>query len=161
MEYGDGTTKPVACLREEYYFQGRRDGKMTELTDEGSVLAEGDFVDGEKNGPWIYMVGDTKEEGAYIIGLRDGVWRTYSSEGKILFKGSYVQGNPNGTHIYYHENGKVREERYYEMGIRERTWRKYGDDGTVLIAINYRGDIEKSINGIRVKLPEGDTKLIK
>ena len=148
-------------LREEYYFQGRRDGTIVEYSEEGTIIAQGDYVDGEKNGPWLYVVGDTREEGAYIIGLRDGIWKTYSADGKLLYKGSYVQGNPNGTHIAYYENGKVREERYYEMGIRQRTWRKYTEDGTLLIAINYKDDIEKSINGIRVRLPEGDTKLIK
>ena len=47
------------------------------------------------------------------------------------------------------------------MGIREKTWKKFDEEGILLLAITYKDDIEISINGVKIKLPESDTKLIK
>jgi antitoxin component YwqK of YwqJK toxin-antitoxin module len=80
---------------------------------------------------------------------------------KQRFKGNYVQGNAHGTHYYYYPDGKIMEERYYDMGIREKIWKKYTEEGTPAISITYRRDQETAINGIRIKLPESDVKIIK
>jgi hypothetical protein len=47
------------------------------------------------------------------------------------------------------------------MGIKEKTWKKYDEEGTPTLLITYKNDMEVSINGVRIKLPAGDTKLIK
>jgi hypothetical protein len=47
------------------------------------------------------------------------------------------------------------------MGIREKTWKKYDEEGIPVIVITYKNDVEISINGVRIKLPESDSKLIK
>ena len=47
------------------------------------------------------------------------------------------------------------------MGIREKTWKKFDEGGNTLLTIAYKNDIEVSINGVKIKLPEADTKLIK
>jgi antitoxin component YwqK of YwqJK toxin-antitoxin module len=148
-------------LREEEYFQGKRDGSYTEYSKTGEIIAQGKYSDDEKNGDWKYKSGNNIEEGKYIIGLRDGTWKSYFPDRTLRFKGNYVQGNANGTHIYYYENGKIKEERYYQSGIREKTWKKYDEDGTLLLSIAYKNDTEISINGIKIKLPESDVKLIK
>jgi antitoxin component YwqK of YwqJK toxin-antitoxin module len=151
----------VSLLREEEYFQGQRDGSYTEYSKNGEIIAQGLYSDGEKNGEWKYKSGNNSEEGKYIIGLRDGLWKSYYQDGHLKFKGSYVQGNANGTHLLYFEDGKIKEERYYQMGIREKTWKKYDENGTLLLSIAYKNDLEISINGIKIKLPESDVKLIK
>ena len=154
--YENGT-----LLREEEYFQGQRDGSYIEYSRNGETIAQGQYSDGEKNGEWKYKSGNNYEEGKYIIGLRDGLWKSYYPDGHLRFKGSYVQGNANGTHIFYFEDGKIKEERYYQAGIREKTWKKYDEDGSLLLSIAYKNDMEISINGIKIKLPESDVKLIK
>jgi antitoxin component YwqK of YwqJK toxin-antitoxin module len=148
-------------LREEEYFQGRRDGPYTEYAKDGKIIAQGEYSDGEKNGDWKYDRFDHTEEGKYILGLKDGVWKAYYLNGKTKFRGSYIQGNPDGLHVYYYESGKVKEEQYFKMGIREKIWKKYDEDGFSTIVIAYKNDVEVSINGVRIKLPESDTKLIK
>jgi uncharacterized protein len=150
-----------ALLREEEYFQGQRDGSCTEYSVSGEIIAQGLYSDGEKNGEWKYKTGDFTEEGKYIIGLKDGVWRSYYSGGQLKFKGNFVQGNPNGQQLYYYENGKIKEEQYFQMGIREKTWKKFNEEGLAVLVITYKNDMEFSINGVRIKLPESDTKLIK
>jgi hypothetical protein len=47
------------------------------------------------------------------------------------------------------------------MGVREKTWKKYDEEGNQLLTIGYRNDVEVNINGVKIKLPESDTKLIK
>jgi uncharacterized protein len=150
-----------AVLREEEYFQGKRDGSFTEYSETGEIITQGQYSDGEKNGEWKYKSGDNTEVGKYIIGLRDGIWKSYYPEDKIKSKGNYVQGNPDGPQIFYYPDGRVKEEEYYDMGIRERTWKKFDEDGNTLLTISYKNDVEVSINGVKIKLPESDSKIIK
>jgi len=150
-----------AVLREEEYFQGQRDGSWTEYSITGEVIAQGQYSDGERNGDWKFKTGDYTEEGKYIIGLKDGVWKAYYADGSLKFKGSFVQGNPDGSQTLYYENGKVKEEQYYQMGIRERTWKKFDEEGIPVLTISYKSDVEVNINGVKIKLPESDIKLIK
>jgi antitoxin component YwqK of YwqJK toxin-antitoxin module len=154
--YDSGTLR-----KEEEYFQGQRDGRSTEYSESGDIIAQGQYSDGEKNGPWKYKTGDMIEEGKYITGLKDGLWKTSYLNGKLKFKGNFVQGNPDGQQTFYYENGKIKEEQYFQMGIRQKTWKKFNEDGTTFLVISYKDDIEVSINGVRIKLPESDTKLIK
>jgi len=148
-------------LKEEEYFQGQRDGVSTEYSVTGEVIAQGQYSDGEKNGAWKYKTGDLTEEGKYITGLRDGIWKSYYSNGKVKFKGNFIQGNPDGPQMYYYENGKSKEVQYYEMGLRQKTWKKFSEEGIAFLVISYKDDSEVSINGVRIKLPESETKLIK
>jgi antitoxin component YwqK of YwqJK toxin-antitoxin module len=150
-----------ALLKEEEYFQGQRDGSCTEYSENGEIIAQGQYSDGEKNGEWKYKYGDFTEEGKYIIGLKDGIWRAYYTDGVLKFKGDFVQGNPDGKQTFYYESGKIKEEQYFQMGIREKTWKKFNEDGIPVLVINYKNDVEISINGVKIKLPESDTKLIK
>ena len=150
-----------AILREEEYFQGKRDGAYTEYSLNGDIITQGEYSDGEKNGEWKYKSGDYTEEGKYIIGLKDGAWKAYYPDSKLKFKGNFVQGNPEGQQNYYYENGRIKEDQYFQMGIREKTWKKYDENGVTLLVIAYKSDVEVSINGVRIKLPESDAKLIK
>ncbi|MCJ7449972.1 MAG: hypothetical protein MUO72_20050 [Bacteroidales bacterium] len=150
-----------ALLREEEYFQGQRDGSYIEYSVDGDIITQGQFADGEKNSEWKYKSGDYTEEGKYITGLKDGQWRSFFPNGKLKFKGNYVQGNPNGQHVYYYENGKIKEEQQFRMGIRHKTWKKFDEEGTPVLTITYKDDVEISINGVQIGLPESDTKLIK
>lgn len=148
-------------LREEEYFQGRRDGSYIEYSETGEIITQGQYSDGEKNGEWSYKSGDYTEEGKYLVGLKDGLWKGYYPNGNIKFKGSFVQGNPDGEHKYYFEDGKIKEEQHYQAGLRQKTWRKFDEEGNTILTIVYKDDIETGINGIKIKLPESDIKLIK
>jgi antitoxin component YwqK of YwqJK toxin-antitoxin module len=154
--YPDGSV-----LREEEYFQGERDGQYTEYSPIGDIIATGMYAAGEKNGEWKYKSGDTTEEGKYIAGLQDGIWRSYYSDGKLKSKLNFIQGNPDGEQVIYYESGKVREIRNYQNGIRVKTWKKFNEEGVPELIIVYRNDQEISINGVKINLPESDTKLIR
>ncbi len=148
-------------LREEEYYQGKRDGSLTEYAKNGEIIAQGEYADGERNGEWKFKSGDNTETGNYILGLRDGAWKAFYPDGNIRFKGNYVQGNPEGRHIIFYENGKIKEERFYKGGLKTKTWKKYNETGEVVLTITYHDDIETSVNGVKINLPESDVKLIK
>jgi antitoxin component YwqK of YwqJK toxin-antitoxin module len=93
--------------------------------------------------------------------LKDGQWKSYYNSGTLKFKGNFIQGNPDGQQLYYYESGKVKEEQYYRMGIRQKTWKKFNEEGVTILTVTYKDDIEISINGVKINLPESDTKLIK
>ena len=150
-----------AILREEEYFQGQRDGSFTEYSPAGDIIAQGQYSDNERNGEWKIKTGDITEEGKYILGLKDGVWKSFYNDGTLKFKGNYLQGNPDGQHLYFYESGKLKEEQNYSMALRQKTWKKFSEEGLQLLAVTYKDDIEISINGVKISLPESDTKLIK
>lgn len=154
--YNDGTV-----LREEEYFQGQRDGKLTEYSPLGEIITSGVYSDGEKDGEWVSKAGDCTERGKYILGLKEGEWQIKYDNGKFKYKGNFVQGNPDGQQEFYYENGSVKEIQYFKMGVRQRTWKKYNEDGIPFLVITYKDDMETSINGIKIKLPENDSRLIK
>ena len=116
---------------------------------------------GERDGGWIYQVGDHEERGSYVIGLREGTWKYYYNNGKLKYEGDYSQGNPDKRHKYYYPSGALKEEQYYEMGIRERNWKKYDEEGNIVMTITYRNNMEQRINGTRINLPESDITLIR
>jgi antitoxin component YwqK of YwqJK toxin-antitoxin module len=154
--YENGT-----ILREEEYFQGQRDGAFTEYSATGDIIGQGQYSDGEKNGEWKFKSGDLTEEGKYIIGLKDGQWKSFYPDSKLRFKGNYVQGNPDGQQLWYYEDGKPKEEQYYRMGLKQKTWKKFNEEGVPVMTITYKDDVEISINGVKINLPESSTKLIK
>ncbi|MBE0637988.1 MAG: toxin-antitoxin system YwqK family antitoxin [Bacteroidales bacterium] len=138
-------------LREENYIKGKADGMMSEYTEEGDILAEGDFIDGEEEGPWIYDLGNFREEGGYSYGLRHGVWRHYYDDGKLKFEGEFIDGKPVGKHVYYWDNGNIKDEVTYEMGIRQGDARSYNYDGTLLIIITYENGVEVKYDGLKIE----------
>lgn len=147
--------------RDESYFNGREDGYSREYDKQGNIITEGNYINGEKDGKWVYIVGDHKEEGSYIIGLREGEWKYYYESGEVQFEGNYLQGLPDGKQIYFYENGTIKEEQYYKAGVREKVWRKYDNEGNIELAIAYKNNDEIRINGIRVRLPDDEIKVIR
>lgn len=135
--------------KEESFSDGLPDGPVKELTDSGTVIVSGNYVDGEEDGEWLYVIGDDTEKGSYVNGKREGLWTQYSS-GLLYFEGSFVDGNANGTHTWYYDNGKIREKGNYVMGKKEGNWSVYNEDGTKLITLTFEDGVEKSIEGSKI-----------
>jgi len=137
-------------LREETYVRGKPHGLSIQYSDSATIITKGEYVEGEREGPWIENVGHAREEGSYIMGLKNGIWKTYYKDGRLYYSGNYVQGNPDGRHVFYYPDGTLKEEQYYVMGRRDRTWKKYYENGALFLTITYRNDEEIRINGIRI-----------
>jgi len=141
-------------LREESYFNGKIDGFSIEYDEYGVVIAQGEYLEDEKEGKWKFNYGDHKSEGEFSLGMRQGKWISYYSDGKVNFEGEFIEDNPNGRHTWYWPNGNKKTEGKYIMGLKDGEWLKYNYDGTPFISIFYENGIEKRYDGVRVKIEE-------
>lgn len=144
--------------REEFFQNGLEEGEITEYNDTGKIVAKGEYLDGEKEGLWVYESGDSREEGSYKAGKKDGEWKEYYLENRefnkksqLSFIGNFVDGYPDGKHIYYHPNGKKKLEGRYTTGVQEEEWHRYNEDGLLILSILYENGVEKKLNGVKVK----------
>jgi antitoxin component YwqK of YwqJK toxin-antitoxin module len=144
--------------REENYRAGLKDGLSTTYDEKGTIIEEGEFIDGNEDGAWIEQIGDTYTKGAYRDGLRNGLWTYYYLENRdngtdslCFFRGNFIEDYPDGKHVYYYENGKTKTEGSYVMGKREGDWYLYNEDGTLFLVITYKNGIETRYDGVKIK----------
>jgi len=136
------------------YENGLEDGRFREFADDGETLiADGNYIEGERDGNWFINTGSERTEGRYKNGERHGKWRTFSvkEKNKLSFEGSYVDGLPNGKHVYYQENGKILEEGVYTMGKYNGVWKKYDEKGQIYVTITYKNDDEIKYDYVRTE----------
>ena len=63
-----------------------------------SKSAEGNFADGERDGPWVFFGKDgSVDRGRYDAGQRVGAWIQRGTDGTILREGGYASGKPHGA----------------------------------------------------------------
>ena len=141
-------------LREENYRNNLVDGVMTEYSDSGKVITKGEFMDGQKEGPWMMELQGYREEGSYKSGNRDGEWKHYYTDnGKLRFVGKFIDGVADGIHIYYYQNGNEKQIGKYVGGAKEGEWKFYDETGYLFLTILFKNDIEIRFDGIKV-VPE-------
>lgn len=146
--------------REESYRSGSKDGLSVTYDETGRVIESGDFLDGEEDGPWFELIGDTYTRGEYRDGRRTGIWTSYFlniSEGRTdsicFFRGRFVDDNPDGKHVYYYENGRERMKGSYSAGRRDGEWYYFNEDGTLFLVITCRAGAEIKYDGTKIKPP--------
>lgn len=137
--------------REENYSRGLEDGLSVEYTIDKSEITRGEFVEGLKEGKWIYQMGDHKEVGFFRDGRREGDWLYYYKDGSVHFKGEFQDGEPNGLHTYLFPSGKVKLKANYEMGVKHGEWIRYNSIGDVVYSVVYENGIERKIDGVKIK----------
>ena len=141
-------------LREENYLNDLVDGAMTEYSDSGKVVTKGEFLDGQKEGPWMMELQGYREEGSYKAGKRDGDWKHYYTDnGKLRFEGKFVDGEPDGIQTFYYLNGNIKQVGKYAGGAKEGEWKFYDESGYLFLTILFKNDIEIRFDGIKV-VPE-------
>ncbi len=144
-------------LREENYRNDLLDGVMTEYSDTGKVITKGEFIDGQKEGPWILELADYREEGSYKAGMLDGEWKHfYTDNGKLRFVGKFIDGIPDGAQTFYYPNGKEKQTGKYIGGLKEGEWKFFDESGFLFLTILFKSDIEVRFDGIKV-VPETPT----
>ncbi|MDF1674008.1 MAG: hypothetical protein P1U41_10905 [Vicingaceae bacterium] len=138
-------------LREENFRKGLEDGMMHEYLEDGYIITEGEYIDGLKEGEWIYEHGDHKEIGNYRDGQKSGLWKYYYlKNNELSFEGNFIDGEPNGKHKYYYENGKLQREEIYNMGIKKDSWRYFNELGELNLTIHYKDGKEYKIDGTKL-----------
>jgi len=137
--------------RTEEFYNGLEDGMSIEYNDSGAVIAQGEYVEGFKEGEWFTNVNDYREEGAYFEGLKTGPWRHYYlSNNTLSFEGAYENGKETGLHVYYYVNGNIKRRGQYIFGVRNGIWEFFNEDGTRILTIEYVDGEELKYNGKKI-----------
>lgn len=76
---------------------------------DGSILLQGDYIDGLREGEWIshYADGTIWSKGYFLKGKRTGKSWVYHPNGQLYMKGSYKNGQKTGKWIIFNEEGIV------------------------------------------------------
>ena len=139
-------------LREEHFYNGLSDGLLTEFSEDGLVITRGDFIEGKKEGVWVYTVGDNRDEIEYIDGLRNGMFKSYYKDITISYEGKFVDDLPNGEHKWYWVNAKIKKQGKYVMGRKTGDWKKFDFDGMPIITVSYQNGKEIKYDGVSVDM---------
>jgi len=162
-------------MREENYVSGKREGVMTDYTEDEKIIIKGNWVDNKKEGPWNYENSEYYEFGSYTNDEPDSLWKGfYKPEKTKLFVGKFNQGTPEGYHTFYFRNGKKMVEGNYIGGLKEGDWKFYDEMGYNYLIINHKDDIEikwqgekifptyeQSLRTYNIKIGEDKTQTIK
>lgn len=144
--YQDG--KP---LRIEHFFDGLEDGKLTEWDEKGNIVTQGEYIEGKREGLWVYQVGDTRQEITFGDDKRNGWSRYYDRQGTLLFEGKFVDDLPNGEHKWYWPGGKLKTWGHFSMGRKNGEWKKYDENGNLVFSITYQQGKEIKYDGVKVE----------
>ena len=144
-------------LREESFVNGEENGWLIEYGDTGQIITKGEYIKGKEEGEWLYEIGDHKEQGSYEYGAKMGVWKhTYLNSGEEKFEGEFFDDLEQGKHVWYYPSGQKMLEGKYTSGVKEGDWRRYNEDGTLLISIEYNSGIEVKVDGVKMKEIESE-----
>ncbi|MBA4054206.1 MAG: hypothetical protein C0490_05795, partial [Marivirga sp.] len=125
----------------------RWQGQVIDYYRNGDIQMKGKYLDGMKNGIFIYYSegGKYSSAGRYVKEDAVGKWETYHWNGTLHSEVYYNQGaftrnvwdslgraqvvNGKGKSVSWHLNGQISEEGNYESGRREGDWFGYHQDG--------------------------------
>ncbi len=138
-------------FRETNYLKGKEDGFSFELDKYGDTLSRGEFLDDEREGPWLFKQGYLLVHGAFIAGKPHGLWVYKDTTGNLRFEGNFLAGEGQGTHRAYFENAKIRWTGAYLNGKRNGTWILYKPDGSIVIEVEYREGLEIKYDGLKIR----------
>ena len=138
--------------RTEEYLNGRENGIVNEYDTNGLIITYGEYVYGEREGEWYYIMNDYKEKGSYIGGMKTGKWeKTYLNKNQIKFTGEYINDTPIGKHIEYFPNGLIRQIGKYRDGQKEGEWKIYNQKGEIILTQLFKRGVEIKREGVKIK----------
>lgn len=151
----DGT-----LILDEYYKDGKRDGKWTEHLsgNVGDVTRISFYKNGLPDGQWseTWKDGTPRRKSSYKEGKKEGVWIRYRKDGKPEKSTTYKNDEKNGEEItyftdgtpekssnylngkldgvtkeFFFDSGKCKSEYTFKNGKREGAYKRYFDNGTL------------------------------
>lgn len=152
------------------YYWGAPVGRWNYWADDGFMIRQTDYVDGQKHGIEIeypaYVVSGIKDKiiqeyqyGAlhgdfyrydesgtlmrhhrYVDGVQDGEQREFYLSGSLFWKYFMKAGERHGLDEWYHENGALDSRNYYVDGKAEGPFERYYDTGQLMERGYFRDD---------------------
>lgn len=90
-----------------------RHGLSYEKYDDGTLLAQGAYVNNKKEGKWLEGV---TQSGIYKNGLKQGKWITTNEKNRIINEKQYLDGELDGKMLVFDTLGAIRLETIYKIG---------------------------------------------
>ena len=141
-EYDDYNGK---LMYEGEFIDGKRNGKGKEYNDEGKVIFEGEFKNGDiwnGYGEKGWFEGEFKNGKIYntkpndknrVIKNGEGYVKLFNTNGLLLFEGEYKNGEENGKGKEYDcYKGKLKYEGEYKNGEKNGKGKEYDSRGNVI-----------------------------
>lgn len=128
---------------------GKQNGLFQMYTEDGVLIDNANFKDGERDGLTEQFYNDTgklRVSANYKNGVLEGEFKAYYPNGNLQGEVNYVNGEMNGDFKEYHENKKIRLSGSYKNSLQEGEWKSYLEDGTLESIVNYK---DGELHGIK------------
>lgn len=165
---GDDAQGGIGALKAQAFYEDG-EGNYKEYYPNGSLKAEGLYVDGRSEGEWVFYHPNRTPEarGLYENGVRTGVWLYFHDNGAKSAEGKYTNGLRDGPWTFYHPNGNLSSEGQMAEGHKDGYWKLFNRWGEFKGEGNFvKGEGEykefyengklKTIGLIRNDLSEGE-----
>ena len=132
-----------------HWKDGKQNGFFQLYTEEGILVDDANFKEGERDGLTKQFYSDTgklRVSGNYKNGVLDGEFKAYYPNGNLQGEVTYKNGEMNGEFKEYHENKNIRLSGSYKNSLQEGEWKSYLEDGTLETIVNYK---DGELNGLK------------
>jgi len=135
--YKNGSIRAVSSI-----YQGGQNSFTKTYHENGTLMAEGKFVNREKDSIWNYY---SDKPGNKLVAIevyknnsKDGVWTTFYPNGQVAEKITYQNGKQNGAWKQYFEDGSLKFKVDVSNGEKEGLFTAYYPGGVVSISGTYK-----------------------
>lgn len=132
-----------------HWKNGKQNGLFQLYTEEGILIDNANFKEGERDGLTKQYYSDTgklRVSGNYKNGVLEGEFKAYYPNGNLQGEIIYKNGEMNGDFKEYHENKNKRLSGSYKNNLQDGEWKSYLEDGTLETIVNYK---DGELNGIK------------
>lgn len=137
------------------------DGYYKEFSEDGHLIVESNYVDGELSGEWkkFYSSGELAWIVNYLDGYREGVYQHFYKNGQLKLEGKMLRNKKSGEERRYFENGQLEWEGRYKDGNLDKNWLKFDGNGNVEAKLKFEnGQIQNAENNLGLQpteVPDG------
>ena len=132
-----------------HWKDGKQNGLFQLYTEEGILVDDANFKEGERDGLTEQFYSDTgklRVSGNYKNGVLDGEFKAYYPNGNLQGEVTYKNGEMNGEYREYNENKNIRLSGSYKNNLQDGEWKSYLEDGTLETIVNYK---DGELNGLK------------
>lgn len=123
------------------YKNGLKNGVYIEWNANGSKKLEGEYLDGEMSGNWVYYFLNSRgvhQRVSYLEGQKHGPFEDFMPNDTLAIKGNYKHGLKDGRWLYNFENGQTDMTGEFKDDLQHGHWKYYYPTGQLY----YEGDYE-------------------
>lgn len=132
-----------------HWKEGKQNGLFQLYTEDGILIDNALFKDGERDGITEQFYNDTGKiriSVNYKNGILDGEYRIYYPNEKLQAETYYANGELSGEYKEYYENGNIRLTGNYKENLPDGEWKFYLEKGNLQSVVNYKAG---ELNGLK------------